>query len=576
MALAGDLAGGAAALAGNLQAEALGAVNLAGALVGGGGALTGDLAAGVPVPALTLADFDQDGREFDALALIEAGTVAGDTYDLWGRAPRTAVGSLIDGEADIADDAEPLTRLRWVDADSRVIINDNGTVDLGVYFSAGGDGADLTISIQNADGVDSQPVADIYFNGGGNFLQVDVGAALVARIRSIGTGARFIFALWRAAATPTASLAGDLTGGAGALTGDLQVQASGTVALAGGMVGGAAALAGDLSATTPAPAALTLYLIDNTGDELWLINPTDPGDESGDFGLVGEFATGLSVPFSMTSHAGDLYVADSTGDELWRINPADPDDEAGGFGLVGTFPVDLTFPTGMTSHGGSLYVADSAGDELWRINPANPSDESGVFGLVGTFPTDLTNPGGMTSHDGSLYVVDNTGDELWRINPDDPDDESGDFGEVGTLPSGLTIPSGMTSHDGSLYVVDNDGDELWLINLANPSDETGGFGLVGEFPTGVASPNGLASFDASGDVALAGGVVGGAGELTGNLDAETTGTVDLAGARRWRRRTDRQPRRADGGPDDAARHRRGRRRGAHRRPGIPRRGSGQS
>ena len=78
-----------------------------------------------------------------------------------GRAPRTVAGLLIDGEADIADDAEPLTRLRWVDADDRLILNDSGTTNLGTYFSTGGDGADLTLSIQNVGGVDSQTVADM-------------------------------------------------------------------------------------------------------------------------------------------------------------------------------------------------------------------------------------------------------------------------------------------------------------------------------------------------------------------------------------------------------------------------------
>ena len=66
------------------------------------------------------------------LALIEAGTVeAGTAYGLWARSPRDAVGLLLDGEADIDGDAEPLTRLRWNDVDDVLILNDNGVTTSG-------------------------------------------------------------------------------------------------------------------------------------------------------------------------------------------------------------------------------------------------------------------------------------------------------------------------------------------------------------------------------------------------------------------------------------------------------------
>ena len=184
--LAGGLTGGAGVLTGNLEAQATGTVALAGDLTGGAAVLTGDLTAGVPVDPLVLADFDQAGRQFDVLALIEAGTVeAGTAYGLWARSPRDAVGSLLDGEADIDGDAEPLTRLRWNDVDDVLILNDNGVTDLGAYFTTGGDGEDLTISIQDVDGVASETVAAGFLAGGGNFLQLQVTAALAARVQNI-------------------------------------------------------------------------------------------------------------------------------------------------------------------------------------------------------------------------------------------------------------------------------------------------------------------------------------------------------------------------------------------------------
>ena len=255
--LAGDLTGGAAALTGNLKAQRRAPWTLAGGLVGGAGVLTGDLTAGVPVPALTLADFDQAGRQFDVLALIEAGTVeAGTAYGLWARSPRDAVGSLLDGEADIDGDAEPLTRLRWNDVDDVLILNDNGVTDLGAYFTTGGDGEDLTISIQDVDGVASETVAAGFLAGGGNFLQLQVTAALAARVQNIDTGDRFIFALWRSDATPAVALAGGVVGGAAVLTGNLAAQASGSVDLAGRVAGGPGALAGDLQTQAAGAVAL--------------------------------------------------------------------------------------------------------------------------------------------------------------------------------------------------------------------------------------------------------------------------------------------------------------------------------
>ena len=76
--------------------------------------------------------------------------------------------------------------------------------------------------------------------------------------------------------------------------------------------------------------ALTLYVVDLTGDELWRINPDNPSDTAGDFGEVGGFPSGISpLAQAMTSHAGSLYVTDDSDNELWRINPDNPSDDGG-------------------------------------------------------------------------------------------------------------------------------------------------------------------------------------------------------------------------------------------------------
>ena len=227
---------------------------------------------------------------------------------------------------------------------------------------------------------------------------------------------------------------------------------------------------------------------DTTGDELWRINPDDPGDTSGDFGLVGDFPSGLTSPQGVAYGDGRWLVADAGGDELWRINPDDPGDTSGDFGLVGDFPSGLGSPRGFAYGDGRWLVADAGGNELWRINPDDPGDTSGDFGLVGTFPSGLTRPRAFAYGDGRWLVADDNGNELWRINPDDPDDTSGDFGLVGTFPSGLGSLQGFAYGDGRWLIADDGGDELWRINPDDPGDTSGDFGLVGTFPSGLTSP----------------------------------------------------------------------------------------
>ena len=118
-----------------------------------------------------------------------------------------------------------------------------------------------------------------------------------------------------------------------------------------------------------------LYVIDNNR---WLsrINPEDPDDETGDFGRI---ATRPSEeadnPGALVSHDGSLYAVTGLAgpDGLWRINPDDPSDESGDFGLVGPLPTAITVPAGLASHDGNLYAVDQTTDELWRINPDDPT-----------------------------------------------------------------------------------------------------------------------------------------------------------------------------------------------------------
>ena len=172
-----------------------------------------------------------------------------------------------------------------------------------------------------------------------------------------------------------------------------------------------------------------LLVADNTGDELWEIDP-DGADSEGT--LLRNFPTALTRPSrGWLSWAAACWLLIMTGDELWEIDP----DGAGSQGtLLRNFPTALPDPFGMTVLGGRLLVADSDGDELWEIDP----DGAGSQGtLLRNFPATLTSPFGMTVLGGRLLVADDNGDELWEIDPDGADTE-------GTLlrdfPGTLTSP----------------------------------------------------------------------------------------------------------------------------------------
>ena len=132
-------------------------------LAGGVGALAGDL--DVVTAVLVLADFEQAGR-----AVRRTGADRGRDRHAWLHQHRSMVARTASrlsaywsmARPTLITAREPLTRIRWVRAFDRLILNDSGATDLEAYFEAGGAGADLTISIQNVGGVDSQPAADAF------------------------------------------------------------------------------------------------------------------------------------------------------------------------------------------------------------------------------------------------------------------------------------------------------------------------------------------------------------------------------------------------------------------------------
>ena len=167
-------------------------------------------------PALTLADLDDAGLLVDCKVLIEAGSPPA----VWGIAPRTVSGTLVDGEFGLGSTDETATRLQFRDAlfgsgggGTHITINDDGALDLQAYFTDPQDGALNTLTIMNAA---QETVAfsagDTRAAGNPNFATFAVPAEHQAFVAAIAEGQRFIFRMARPEPTPTEFRARPSTG----------------------------------------------------------------------------------------------------------------------------------------------------------------------------------------------------------------------------------------------------------------------------------------------------------------------------------------------------------------------------
>ena len=164
--------------------------------------------------------------------------------------------------------------------------------------------------------------------------------------------------------------------------------------------------AGDPSAiaVSSGGAVYTVLSTNTSKYAIWRINPADPSDESGDFGFVGRVSY-LDDLFQLSPQglafngSDELYLVVG-GREIVKVNPADPSDESGDFGVVGMLPTYARAPFGLAfDPNDTAYVTKAGGTpitrELVRVNIADPSDESGDFGVVGPFQMELFAPFGI-------------------------------------------------------------------------------------------------------------------------------------------------------------------------------------
>ena len=175
----------------------------------------GEGEASATVAALTLADFDDTGLDVDAAALLVASAPGTTGNDIYADSDRGGTDTPLDGEIAISSNDTLISRIRRI-SDTVLVLNDNnnpGVLDLNTYFGTGGDGADLTLSLQTiADGLVSFAVADQLVNSGANFAQFTLPADAQTLLDNLATDDRWIFALARAATVDVAPSFTDSTG----------------------------------------------------------------------------------------------------------------------------------------------------------------------------------------------------------------------------------------------------------------------------------------------------------------------------------------------------------------------------
>ena len=159
-----------------------------------------------PPTQLTLADSDDTGLDVDAKALLVAsapGTAGSDPY---ADSDRGGTDTPLDGELGLSATNTVISRFRRLVA-AELTLNDNDSpaaLDIGAYFNAGGDGADLTIYLQTLDGAVSFTAAAQYVLGGGGFARFTLPADAQTLLDNLASGDRWIFKAARpATATPT-------------------------------------------------------------------------------------------------------------------------------------------------------------------------------------------------------------------------------------------------------------------------------------------------------------------------------------------------------------------------------------
>ena len=145
---------------------------------------------------LLLNEFPVVGLEIDVLALLPISGL----LDIYVTPIRLGNDAPIDGEMGIGSGETILSRIQRVVSGSQLRLNDNDdpvAISLNTYFSAGGDGNDLTLWIQTIRGRHSGLIAGNIASSGGGFIRITMTQDIRDLLDTFVIGERFNFALTR-------------------------------------------------------------------------------------------------------------------------------------------------------------------------------------------------------------------------------------------------------------------------------------------------------------------------------------------------------------------------------------------
>ena len=262
-------------------------------------------------------------------------------------------GAPLDGELGVGTDETIISRLRRASTENLTINDQNNpsALDLGVYFSTGGDGVDLTVYLQTtSDGLVSFAVADTILSSGGNWLNLTLPTAGRSLLDNLATGDRFIFAMARPAADDHAVAAGD---------------ASWTFAT-----------------TEPTVTRVHSHTVD-VSDAAFSFALPEPATQRGRARNAGDASWAFALPQPTVSHARAHGV--DAGDASWAFAFPVPGVSVSGSTQANAGDVDFTFavpePTGFVARGrnpGDAGFSFVVSEPTVTVRRGNLTDTRGV------------------------------------------------------------------------------------------------------------------------------------------------------------------------------------------------------
>ena len=330
------------------------------------------------ITSISLSDFDDDGLEVEAAALIER-TASGDI--LYADSDRGGTDSPEEGELGLGDGQTLISRIRK-NSSTTLLINDNNNPEnlgLNTYFLSGGEGHDLTLWIQTIEGVASIEIAGINNIGasGGNYINfVYPPTGMIDTLLSgISVGDDFIIAFTRPDIATELAASASGTGNASL---SLRVTQPSDVTITPAAASGPGNASLSLRVTQPSDVTITPAAASGTGNASLSLRVTQPSDVT----ITPAAASGTgnaSLSLNVTQPS-DVTIAPATasgtGNASLSLRVTQPSDvtiapaTASGTGNA-SLSLRVTQPSDVTI---APATASGTGNASLSLNVTQPSD----------------------------------------------------------------------------------------------------------------------------------------------------------------------------------------------------------